>query len=161
MQRETLTGMCSLPCTAISVSVVTEQAVQGKGEATEFPSPPRRLRDSSGTEAGVLWEEPQWWDECRKVLESSQIKISQKLPGNTQCAWSLCENGEDPFFLEIHGLCWVTVFCSWNANYPSVQTNAFVLRHHVFPRSWLVVFPSGGGWTLELFSSLTRALMRF
>lgn len=81
MQRETLTGMCSLPCTAISVSVVTEQAVQGKGEATEFPSPPRRLRGNSGTKAGVLWEEPQWRDECRKVLESSQIKISQKLPG--------------------------------------------------------------------------------
>lgn len=32
--------------------------VKGKGEATEFPSPPRRLRGVPGTEAGVLWEEP-------------------------------------------------------------------------------------------------------
>lgn len=29
----------------VSVLVVTEQAVQGKGEAAEFPSPPRQLRD--------------------------------------------------------------------------------------------------------------------
>lgn len=58
--------------------------VKGKGEATEFPSPPRRLRGVPGTEAGVLWEEPQWRDELRKVLESSRIQISQKLPGTAE-----------------------------------------------------------------------------
>lgn len=76
MQRETLTGMRSLPCLSGDV--------QGKGEATEFPSPPRRLRGVPGTEAGVLWEEPQWRDELRKVLESSRIQISQKLPGTAE-----------------------------------------------------------------------------